>query len=40
VDVYIVILLPDGDTMVNFVALNGTFEIGSLSNLGALSPMV
>lgn len=40
VDVYIVILLPDGDTMVNFVGLDGAFEIGSLSNLGALSPMV
>lgn len=40
VDVYIVILLPDRDTMVNFVGLDGTFEIGSLANLAALTPMV
>ena len=40
VDVYVVILLPDGDTMVNFVGLDGAFEIGSLSNLGGLAPMV
>jgi len=40
VDVYAVILLPDGDTMVNFVGLDGSFEIGSLSQVGALTPMV
>jgi hypothetical protein len=40
VDVYAVILLPDGDSMVNFVGLDGSFEIGSLSDLGALTPMV
>jgi hypothetical protein len=40
VDVYIVILLPDGDTLVNFIDLQGTFEIRSLSNLADLTPMV
>ena len=40
VDVYAVILLPDGDNMVNFVSLDGSFKIGSLSDIGALSPMV
>lgn len=40
VDVYAVILLPDGENMVNFVSLDGSFQIGSLSDIGTLSPMV
>jgi len=40
VDVYVVILLPDGDTMVNFTRFDGSFELGSLSDLGALTPML
>lgn len=40
VDVYLVILLPDGNTMVNFVGLDGAFEFGSFSALGSLTPLV
>jgi hypothetical protein len=40
VDVYAVILFPDGNAMVNFISLDGSFEIGSLSDIGPLSPMV
>jgi hypothetical protein len=40
VDVYVVILLPDGDTLVNFTGLDGALELGSLTDVAALTPMV
>ncbi len=40
VDVYAVIVLPDGNTLVNFTELDGTFEFGSLAALGSLQPLV
>jgi hypothetical protein len=39
-DVYVVVLFPDGETLINFVGLDGALEIGSLADVGALTPML
>lgn len=40
VDVYMVAVFPDGDSLVNFTDMDATLKFGKLSNLADLVPMV
>jgi hypothetical protein len=40
VDVYMVILFPDGDTLVSFIDLEAKLTFGKLSNLSKVIPMI